>query len=153
MTSDGITTKDWNRVGVLAADIANARCADDDQAAEQRTKKILLLLEKLERKYGRLPSILATRADYTADVVGQARLLREAWTAAKRLGDHKNITLITSSLAELFVEERHDTRQGSVWVKRLAEALDVYWDSGEHGVYRRLERQIDRASGAAWPRS
>jgi hypothetical protein len=78
MTSDGITRSDWDTVGDYAARIANAVCSQPEQMAGARalTRDLLDYLDCLERSYGRLPSMLATRADYvssTAERRGQLR--------------------------------------------------------------------------------
>ena len=64
MTPDGITSADWDRVAELALELS--RHVDDEGSDEYRNR-LLLYLDTLESKYGQLPSILATRADFWWD--------------------------------------------------------------------------------------
>ena len=61
-------------------------------------------LDGLERQYGRRPSILATRADYTSALGAQKRMLRAAYAAAEGMGDGKNMVLVAESLIERFLD-------------------------------------------------
>jgi len=66
-TSDGIMEADWEVIQVLAADIANVVMAQNYGTARVTTEKLLSQISRLEEKYGRLPSLLATRADCIDD--------------------------------------------------------------------------------------
>ena len=68
MTSDGISDEDWSRIRELAVDVVNASASGNDDGEGSR---LLEALDVLERTYGRLPSIVATRADI--DFPGPAR--------------------------------------------------------------------------------
>ena len=72
MTSDGISDADWDVVHALAVEIVNA---SESEAAVRTTAALLCHLDTLEQKYGALPSILATRADYVEDAGERLRLL------------------------------------------------------------------------------
>ena len=105
-TPDGISRGDWEMVHQCAVDIATA--ADDDVASQQSTRRLLQMLERLEHRYGPLPSILATRADYTEDASGRLALYQAAYDVASSREDARNLVWVASSLAELYAEELRD---------------------------------------------
>lgn len=73
-TSDGISSEDWDKVHELAVEIVNA----GDAQSEVHRSQLLIYLDQLEKKYGELPSILATRADYVAELKHKEALLKRA---------------------------------------------------------------------------
>lgn len=85
-TPDGISTQDWDMVHELAVDIVNTN--GDEQ--ENSRVRLLNFLDELEEKYGELPSILATRADYTADLRRKEQLLIRAYVLAGARHDSLN---------------------------------------------------------------
>jgi hypothetical protein len=104
MTSDGINDDDWDRIHELAVDIVNCS-ANEDQAGEARARSALIvLLDRLDEKYGVKPSLLATRADYVDSAEEKQRLLMTAYSEAERIADHLNRQLIAHSLAEFYIE-------------------------------------------------
>ena len=115
-TSDGISTEDWNAVHELVLNIANAEAEAEENIF---TNQLLQLLNELEERYGILPSILATRADYVSDVNEQAMLFRQAYALAEAMNDKKNLKLISHSLAELYIKELKEPSEGQLWLKRL----------------------------------
>jgi hypothetical protein len=143
MTSDGISKEDWDEVIDLSAKIADAASAEDEALRQPLTTRLLRALDSLERKYGRLPAILATRADYTDDPLQKIALLEEAWRIANNREDRFNLVLIASSLAELHIEELNDTSSGARWLACLEEALENHWDDGEYQELQRLRKLLD----------
>jgi hypothetical protein len=139
-TTDGISTKDWDLVHELAVDIVNA--PDGEKA--QRRYQLLGYLEKLEAKYGSLPSILATRAD-NLDREDPARedLLLKAHALAGSRSDIQNIILTTQSLAELCLERRR-LADADRWLTRLREYLVGCNDSYDWREYERLRAEYRR---------
>lgn len=142
MTSDGISTNDWEVVKEFAAEIANARCANDETTSDITAQKLLRYLDHLEAKYGKLSSILATRADYTSDLRQRVRLLQEAYELARISNDRENLTLTAAALAQLFVEEVGDVSSGEKWLASLADALGNKWDDMEHQEFKKLSTQV-----------
>ena len=145
MTSDGISKEDWDEVIDLSAKIANASSAEDEVLGQLLTTRLLRVLDSLERKYGRCPGILATRADRVDDSRDKIALFEEAWRIANHGEDRFNLVLIASSLAELHIEELNDTSSGARWLARLEEALENHWDDGEYQELQRLRELV--ASG------
>ena len=80
---------------------------------------MLEYLDWLTSKYGSLPSILATRADYVDDLAEQEELLLRAWDLAEERGDRFNLVEIAHSLAELYLEEMKERTLGSRWLNVL----------------------------------
>ena len=144
MTSDGISTDEWAITHEYAAKIANAVCRDDESSAGDLTRKLFLHLDSLEARYGLVPSILATRADYTVDVNERIRLLEEAYDLAKRLGDRPNLTFIASSLADTLTEEAPNISSAEKWLSSLADALGDHWDDSEHQQFQRSTAALER---------
>lgn len=143
MTSDGISTKDWEVVQDYAAKIANAACADNDATSDALTKELFSYLECLESKHGKLPSIIAMRAYYACDISQQVNLLQEAYELAKQLNDRENLTFTASSLAQLFAEETTDVSSAQKWLALLADALGDKWDDAEHQEFQRLTALVE----------
>ncbi len=144
MTSDGISIADWEVATDYAAQIANAACADDDQLAADLTAKFLRYLDELEFKYGKLPSILATRSDYLDDPAQRVALLGEAYGLAEHLDDRRNSTLIAASLAEVFIKESLNVPLARKWLAVLADLLGANWDDLDHEEYESLRRELQR---------
>src|SRR5437667_8273002 len=144
MTSDGISQEDWDGVGDLAAEIVNASSAGDQVLDESLTEALLDHLNDLEGKYGGLPSILATEADYVSDVQEKIALLERAYEAAKAKTDHKNKTLVSSSLSEFYITELKDYASGRFWLRELRESLSTYWDDWEASIYDELSKLVHK---------
>ena len=140
-TPDGISADDWERIHELAVDIVNA---DEDDSEAYRTR-LLDYLYSLEEKYGELPSILATRADYTNDLSLKKRLLARAYGLAMARGDDRNALYIAHSLAELSIEEFRDAKEGCKWldcVKQHLTQVDDSWFAGEYDRLRHALQQL-----------
>jgi hypothetical protein len=145
MTPDGITTKDWRLVSERAYRIVNAVYSEIAALAKRETKALLRLLDQLEHKYGELPSILATKADYVSDSSERLRLLKKAYALAQEREDRRNMTYIASSLVEFYVEDRGDKIRGKVWLAKFRECLKQF-DHGESASYRRLKKLIEKGT-------
>lgn len=122
MTPDGIRTEDWDRVHAAACEIVNASSMDDPVLCEHHTVLLFETLDELERHYGRIPSILATRADFTDDPQVAILLLEEALLASS---DPISSRLALQSLVRLMIDEQFD--EASVEA-RLAD-LDNFTDA------------------------
>lgn len=115
-TPDGISKKDWDTVHELSVDIVNAR---GEAEANILTKRLLAYLKELEDKYGPLPSILATRADYVSDPGEKLSCLRQAYALAEATCDTTNMAEIAHSLAEFYIEDMGDVVEGRIWLMHL----------------------------------
>lgn len=142
MTSDGISTEDWELVRVYATNVSNAVLKEDNQAAADMTQQLLCYLDRLETRYGKLPSILATRADYVTDIQQRRRLLELAHSEAHQAKDVYNLLLTASSLTELFVEELPNAQLADMWLARLSEALGEKWHDEEHRSFLELSSRV-----------
>jgi hypothetical protein len=143
MRSAGISKKEWDEVVDLSARIANATIAADDALAKLFVTRLLRILDSLELKHGRLPSILATRADYTDDARKKIALFEEAWRLGTEREDRSNLVMIASSLAELHIEELNDASTGARWLARLETALENHWDDSEYQELQRLRNLVN----------
>ena len=141
-TSDGIPSKDWNRIHDLSLRYANTVTAGRRARAEVARRALLRALSKLEGALGERPSILATKADYVKTRSRRQELLLRAFDSARRRRDRRNITLIASSLAEFFADEVGDKEQAVKWIKELEQALSVHFDRTEANVLDSLKRRF-----------
>lgn len=143
-TSDGIPSEDWDVIQEHAVDCANTAIRSDMRANADARQRMLESLERLEVKFGRLPSILATRADYTNDIAVKEHLFVEAYETAVRLGDESNQMLIAHSLAKLYIDDHRDSFKGRVWLANLKDHMaeldepDTFVDE----EYSRLARML-----------
>jgi hypothetical protein len=142
MTSDGISDADWDRVHTLAVQIANASTDVDSVTADELSIELHVVLDDLESKYGPLPSILATRADYTDDAVDAVKLLERAYEAAVARGDRMNRVEIAESLAQMHVEHLQDLHGAIRWLAAFAEELGTSPAPDRVTELRRLEAHL-----------
>ena len=138
MTSDGIHESDWTRVEDLAAEVAHHTVEDRPEQASAAEARLLQLLNELEARYGKLPSILATRADYVEDFSECLANLQEAYGLALNTNDAPNCTFIAASLATTFIDEAANYEVGGRWLAELSGCLTRHWDDSEHQEYLRL---------------
>jgi hypothetical protein len=127
VTSDGISTDDWRLVHELALEVVNLSAAGDITSRDAAVR-LLSLLDTLEEKYGPLPSLLATRADYVDSLEDREYLLLKAYDQARILEDLKNLVEISESLASFHIEDRSDYRNGAHWLRMLEEHLRLFHD-------------------------
>jgi len=146
MTPDGICDEDWDRVHELAVEIVNA--GQTEEGDEYRAR-LFEYLHRLEKKYGPLPSLLATRADYVKDARESQELLERAYHPAVQQGDHLNALYAASSLARLHIERLHDVAAGTKWLAALKEALRCAGDESDIEEYEELAKALEELRGAA----
>lgn len=123
-TSDGISDSDWESIMSSAEAVADLTGRDLDAGFARR--KLIIELEKLEQKYGRLPSILSTRADYIDDSKNKLSLLKEAYATADETLDFKNKVFISSSIIELYLELPEKKALAQHWLEKFKQDLDNY---------------------------
>lgn len=140
-TPDGINAEDWDIVHDLSLKIVNAEAESEEKIY---TSQLLQCLDELEVKYGALPSILATRADYVSDANEQAALLRQAYALAEASNDCANLREIAHSLAELYVEDLQDPLEGQVWINRLSDHISSSADKTLSAELERLRENCSR---------
>lgn len=117
MTLDGISTEDWDRVYEAAIEIVNASAIEGDVLCSHHTERLFDLLSELEGRYGRIPSILATRADFTHDLTRALALHEEALSVAS---DSTSTRLSLQSMIGLMIDENHPDSE----IFRRLEALE-----------------------------
>ncbi len=138
MTSDGITKRDWDKVGVIACRICNAGMADDNQGCRRARNALLTCLDELEMKYGRLPSIVATRADFGGNARLRVKLWKEAYSLALVRADKKNLALISSSLAGFMINDQENAGAGQRWL----DIMKGHMREDDKEDYRRLRKRL-----------
>ena len=116
MTSDGISTEDWNEVHELAVEIVNHSAAEDHMAKARARASLMAVLDRLDQTYGKRPSLLATRADYVESPTERERLLLTAFSEAERSKDRENRMLVAESLTSLYLEELRNLDEGAKWL-------------------------------------
>jgi hypothetical protein len=138
-TPDGIARADWDRVHQLALDIVNASSLDDAPVGARAKGELLALLDELQERYGPLPSILATRADYLDDPRQQEQQLLDAYRIAEGRHDERNLVWIASSLAAFYLEDLRNASEGRRWLDTLGAHLRACPDASESEEYDRLD--------------
>lgn len=149
MTSDGIITTDWEQVQELACEIVNTSSTGNEQASLEATERLLLLLDTLQEKYGELPSILATKADYLDDTTERVCLLKRAYERAGVLLDNDNLLLICFSIAEIYIDELTDLENSQIWLQTLERNLaDSLGDSEDLNNLKRKFEELKKKLSA-----
>jgi len=143
-TSDGISTADWDHVHELALELLDTRT---QIAVAARRQALLSHLATLEQKYGPLPSILATRADYEEDPATKEWLLLRAHALAEERCDPANLLYVAHSLAEFYVERQHDVRNGRHWLDDFKRRLVGIDDPNFREELARLSRIVEEIAG------
>ncbi len=142
MTSDGIKKSDWDTVKTYVAEICSlSAVGSSDVFARQ---KLINFLEKLEHKYGRLPSIISTKADYVEDVYQSLALNKEAYMTACEINDKKNMSLISASITETYLDELNDTLKGEFWLNIFENCLSLYTDEYLNDLFEELRMRIQQ---------
>ncbi len=118
-TSDGISDHDWSKVHSLALFIVKVSLSSNRHAHKVYKEKMLRCLMSLEKKYGQLPSILATRADYTVGNKQKETLFLRAYQLSQERKDFFNQAEIAHSLAVLYIEYCRRHQEGLKWLKKL----------------------------------
>ena len=141
-TSDGISSEDWDRVHDRVLDVVNA---EEGEEEDQCRRRLLEYLDELEGKYGPLPSILSTRADYLlGDVPGRIALFKRAYATATEAGDVRNQLYVTSSLAALYVLELEDVVEGRSWLAHAERFLDRVGTDVDRREFDRVKELLQR---------
>jgi len=140
MTPDGISTEEWDRVHAIAVDIVNASAMDDGVLCAHHTERLFDLLDQLEAIYGRIPSLLDTRADYTDDPAVAIALYEEALAGTE---DPALSILALPSLIRLKIEECHDESSISSRISQLEQLIDPEKCSFELDELRRLQSDFE----------
>jgi hypothetical protein len=137
-TPDGIGSEDWQVLFELAVELYNA-LEDSD---EERTCRARLLsyLDQLEAKYGVLPSLLETRADFVEEPHTKESLLLRAHALAQNRKEWANALSIAHSLAELYLDEIRNHAEARVWLGYLKQHLSTVRDPYFAGEYQRLRK-------------
>lgn len=138
-TPDGILKCDWNQLQELVTDYVNDELGSDASEEESIRSSILNYIDMLLSKYGKLPSLLATRADYVRTDREAVQLLEEAYQISENLGDCRNKTFISSSLAESYYTKIKDAEKGVYWTDKLSVDLEFYYDEDEYEVWQELK--------------
>ncbi|MBU6953839.1 hypothetical protein [Hahella sp. HN01] len=136
-TSDGIDIYEWETIVELASEIANMTAIDVDASLIER--KLLLELDKLEEKYGPLPSILSTKAEYIDEFRLKLTLLKEAYINSCEISDLNNRAFISSTIAELYIDNCNDIVRSKYWLEKFRKDLERYpEDEYLNGLYQEL---------------
>lgn len=142
-TPDGIATEDWAGIEALARAVVEASGEGSTIAYVEAVEELRERLRLLESRYGPLPSILATIADYTEDDDEAIHLLKNAYFIAEQRHDVQNMTYIASSIAQRYVEDLHDLLEGRSWANVLRQCLKSFPDASEFELLSELEARLN----------
>ena len=137
-----IHKKDWEKVTTLACNLANAAEEDNEKLSCRYRKRMHQLLDNLIEKYGELPSLLATKADYAENIREKLALLRKSYAIALKANDQANLTWVSSSIAEIYIDELKSLRSGRRWISLLEKHLQDYSDDEERKNFQRMQKQL-----------
>lgn len=162
MTPDGISTDDWDRVQELAVGVVNLSGQEQYEASDEAARELLEVLDELQERYGPLPSVLATRADYVTSSADREYWLLAAYREAENRKDRRNQTWISHSLAVHYVEGAEDEAEGLRWLTILESALQEFRDEEAEEDLARLRSLLSKrrrsgrdrgaVEGPSWPR-
>jgi hypothetical protein len=144
MTPDGISAEDWDQVHELVLEVVNNSAEGESSASHSASLRLRALLDELQEKYGPLPSLLATRADYVDNPVEREYWLLAAYHQAEERRDDKNLVWIAASLATFHVEEVPDPMKGKQWLESLERHLQAFPDTSETEEAVRLRAILER---------
>jgi hypothetical protein len=96
-----ITQEAWSEVHQKACDLANASMMNDDVLVASHREAMFDILDALQRKFGRQPAIIATRADYVEDIDSKRQLFADALALAREVGDQFEEAEILDSMQKL----------------------------------------------------
>ena len=100
--SNRLARSDWEKLTKLSTKIADAAIVEcDEPVAEKYIEDLLVLIESLLQQYGKLPSLLATKADFIHDDQMKVSLYEEAYTIAEKSDDFINMRMILDSISEM----------------------------------------------------
>lgn len=139
MTSDGISKVDWDELHLLAVDVANAETDEEERLARE---SLLRHLSMLETRYGRRPSLLATRADYVDTDAEAERLLLEAYEVAGAFRDVANLKEVALSLSTLYAIQLRDLERARHWLE-TAETWGASSVGRDGAEYREITDAIE----------
>ena len=142
--SQEIEESDWLEIKELASEIANASLGLDPISVESLRIKLLDRLSALEEKYGESASILGVVAEYLELPSDKLALFEKAYLIADRQKDHLNKTLISHSIAELYVLDFKDAENGRMWLGRLESNLKDHFSSYEAGDLLSLRSELEQ---------
>lgn len=142
-TSEGIPRNEWMLVEDLADKVLDANLSGDLVIELKYKEQMINLLDKLQTKYGELPSIYATKADYIDDIQQEVVLLKKGFDIANNLNDKKNRTLISGSLAQRYIEELRDKANGIIWINKIEDCLKEYYDKDEAEQCSELKKLLN----------
>jgi hypothetical protein len=137
MTSDGISSRDWDEVEKLSFSIADAIENESDSAV--LVEELFNKLDRLESKYGKLPSITATRADYIDCPSKQLSLLKEAYASSLEINDKKNMAYISASIAEFYMENDVCPNKVQFWASVFLAYIETLSKNDEYLSFVRDE--------------
>ena len=93
---------DWTKLTNLSAKIADAVLVEGDELlAGKSIKELLALIDSLLHKYGKLPSLLAIKADFIDNSGERLELYDKAYVMAEKDHDFLNMKMILESIEEM----------------------------------------------------
>lgn len=139
MTPDGLSTEDWDRVHETALEIVHASSMDDEILCSHHTEHMFEILDELETRYGRIPSVLATRADYIDDPLMAIALHEEVLLIAT---DPLSRRFSLQSLIRLMIDLCYEGSSIQVLLDELERVTDLDAESFDADEFRELQEDF-----------
>jgi hypothetical protein len=145
-----ITRNEWRSIREMAVNMAKATAQEGNETLVNKERvKLLRIISRLEKKYGRTSDLLATRADYVSNDRLRISLWLEAYRLARRNVDKANIVLICSSLADYYIAEALDIKNGTRWLLRFKDSLREAPDRAERRIFKTLGKKLSELKSAS----
>ncbi len=137
-----ISQEEWGKVRTMAEEIAFSKSyKSKDFRLKQR--RFFYYLSRLEKKYGKDPCILATKADFQAVSKKSILLLKEAYDIALKQHDYQNCMLISSSLSSKYIMWLKDVFHGKIWLDTLKKSLKLFPDDYYANEHKELKAELE----------
>ena len=137
-----ISEKEWDEVRSLIYDVVNVSAGGGDST--QAGKKLTYKLDRLRLKYGELPLLLSTKADFIGEPDERLKLYKRAVELSQENLDIPCLTQSAESIAAIYVNELSDFHSGQYWLDKLKELIASHGDAYIIGNLSDLEANLNR---------
>ncbi len=120
-----IQAEEWKKIRDLASAVSRAAKDDNYPLSHIHCRTLIDFLDSLQDKYGPLPRILATKADYMEDDEIRLCLYEKAFEISETEHNHMECVFIADSLILLYLEDIDvpNYEMAHRWLKRMEFSL------------------------------
>ncbi|MBK1834932.1 hypothetical protein [Roseibacillus ishigakijimensis] len=145
MTPDQLAPRDWQRIHQASLQVVNGVLWNDEILADKARAELRETLREMEKRYGRVPAILAIRADFSEDPEEAMALHREVLaktpeSLARRLS--------LQSLLRLLINSDGPEPEIRAHLAELRDLTVAEGEDSDHDELRELQQLVRRCFGA-----